>query len=135
MNIRQEVESAIAAFASAQSPAIPVAYEGVAFTKPVNAPYLEVVFLSNNVMNATVDAQRQRVVGSFQINVYMVNGKGMKQLDTLTSAIAEMFPVADKARYSTFSVEQPANVSPPMTDAAFRVAAVRIQYRQELSSS
>jgi hypothetical protein len=131
MNIRQEVESAIAAFASAQSPAIPVAYEGVAFNKPTSSPYLQVVFLSNAVTNATVDAERQRVYGSFQIMVYVPDGKGMKQLDTLTSEIAALFPVYDKSLYNTFSVEQPANISPPMTDAAFRVAAVRVQYRQE----
>lgn len=135
MNIRQEVEAAVAAYAAAQNPVIPIAYEGVAFTKPTNAPYLEIVFLSNNILNATVDATRQRVYGSFQINCYVPDGKGMKRLDTLTNDIAALFPVFDKARYTTFSVEQPANVSPPMTDAAFRVAAVRVQYRQELSSS
>jgi hypothetical protein len=135
MNIRQEVESAIAAFAAAQSPAISVAYEGVAFNKPVGSPYLQVVFLNNAIKNATVDAMRQRVYGSFQVMVCVPDGKGMKQLDTLTSAVAALFPVYDKAKYSTFSVEQPANISPPMTDAAFRVAVVRVQYRQELSSS
>jgi hypothetical protein len=135
MNIRQEVESAIASFASSQSPVIPVAYEGLPFTKPTNSPYLQVVFLNNNITNATVDAMRQRVYGSFQIHVYAPDGKGMKQLDTLTAEIAALFPVYDKTKYSTFSVEQPPNVSPPMTDAAFRVAVVRVQYRQELSSS
>lgn len=135
MNIRQEVESAIGSFAAAQSPAIPVAYEGISFSKSTNSPYLQVVFLSNAITNATVDAQRQRVYGSFQIVVCVPDNKGMKQLDTLTSDIAALFPVYDKSKYSTFSVEQPANVSPPMTDAAFRVAVVRIQYRQELSSS
>jgi len=131
MNIRQEVETAVAAFAASQNPPVVVSFEGVPFNKPTNSPYLEIVFLSNNIMNATVDATRQRVVGSFQINVYVPNGKGMKQLDTLTSEIAALFPVYDKSLYSTFSVEQPANVSPPMTDAAFRVAVVRVQYRQE----
>lgn len=135
MNIRQEVESAITTYAASQSPAIPVAYEGVPFTKPTGAPYLEVVFLSNNILNATVDATRQRIHGSFQINCYVPDGKGMKRLEALTSDIVALFPVYDKARYVTFSVEQPANVSPTMTDAAFRFAAVRVQYRQELSSS
>lgn len=135
MNIRQEVESAVAAFAASQNPVLAVSYEGVPFVKPSGAPFLEVVFLANNVMNATVDAQRQRVVGTFQINAYVPDGKGMKALDTLTNNIVALFPVYDKARYTTFSVEQPANVSPPMQDAAFRVAAVRVKYRQELQGS
>lgn len=135
MNIRQEVESTVASFAAAQSPVIPVAYEGKSFNKPTNSPYLQVVFLDNSVTNATVDAERQRVYGSFQIMVAVPDNNGMKQLDTLTGQIAALFKVYDKAKYSTFSVERPANVSPAMTDAAFRVAAVRVQYRQELEGS
>jgi hypothetical protein len=131
MNIRQEVESAIASFAAAQNPVIPVAYEGVAFNKPVSSPWLEVVFLNSTTKNATLDATHTRTYGTVQVNVYVPDGKGMKQLDTLTSAVAALFPVANKALYSTFSVEQPPNVSSAMIDTQFRVAAVRVQYRQE----
>jgi hypothetical protein len=131
MNIRQEVESAITAFAQAQNPVIPVSYEGVPFSKPQSGPWLEVVFLTSATTNATVDATRTRTYGTVQISVYTPDGKGMKQLDSITAAIAELFPVADKARYSTFSVEQPAQISAAMIDTQFRMAAVRIRYRQE----
>lgn len=131
MNIRQEVESAISLFASSQNPAIPVAFEGVPFTKPSSGSWLEVVFLSSQTTTATVDASRTRTYGMVQISCYTVDGKGMKQLDTLTAAVADLFPVADKARYSTFSVEQPAQISAAMIDTQFRMAAVRIRYRQE----
>lgn len=132
MNIRQEVETTIAAFAAAQTPPITVSYEGVPFTKPNGTPYLEVVFLNNNTMNATVDATRVRVYGNFQVNVYAPDGRGMRQLDDLSSAVAALFPVANKARYSTFSVEQPPDASAAMIDSAFRWCAVRVKYRQEL---
>jgi hypothetical protein len=131
MNIRQEVEGTIAAFAASQSPAITVSYEGVAFNKPTGAPWLEVVFLNSVTTNANIDATRSRTYGTIQINVYVPDGKGMKQLDTLTNAVAALFPVADKARYTTFSVEQPPNVSSAMIDTQFRMAAVRVKYRQE----
>jgi hypothetical protein len=131
MNIRQEIEGAIAAFAAAQSPAITVSYEGVAFNKPVGAPWLEVVFLNSVTTNATVDAARTRTYGTVQIAVYVPDNKGMKQLDTLTNAIAALFPVTDRARYSTFFVDQPPNISPAMIDTQFRMAAVRVKYRQE----
>jgi hypothetical protein len=130
MNIRQEVETRITAFAASES--LPIAYEGVPFTKPVNAPFLEVLFLSNTAINATVDATRQRVYGTFQVNVAVPEGRGMKQLEALTSAIVALFPVAGKSLFQTFSVEQPPIVSPAMSDGNFRVAAVRVRYRQEL---
>jgi hypothetical protein len=131
MNIRQEVETAIAAFAAEQSPAIPVALEGKAFTKPTGIPWLEIVFLNSVTTTATIDATRTRTYGTIQINVYVPDGKGMKALDNLTWDVAALFPVADKERYTTFSVEQPPNISSAMIDTQFRMAAVRVKYRQE----
>jgi hypothetical protein len=132
MNIRQEAETAVAAFAAAQTPPIPVAYEGVPFVKPTNGPYLEILFLDSASMNATVDASRIRKYGTFQINCYTLDGKGMRELEALTENIIALFPVNDKERYTTFSVESPPNASPPMQDAKFRMAAVRVKYRQEI---
>jgi len=131
MNIRQEVESAITAFAQAQNPAIPVSYEGVPFSKPQSGSWLEVVFLTSATSTATVDATRTRTYGTVQVNCYVPDGRGMKQLDSLTESVADLFPVADKALYNTFSVEQPAQISAAMIDTQFRMAAVRIRYRQE----
>lgn len=135
MNIRQEVETAIANFARQQTPAIAVAFEGVPFTKPTGQPYLEVVFLNNTVTNATVDATRARVYGTIQVNVNIPDGHGIGALDSLTSAVAQLFPVYDKTRFNTFSVEQPPNISQSMIDLQYRWASVRVKYRQELSSS
>jgi hypothetical protein len=131
MNIRQEVESAIATFASLQTPKIVVAYEGVPFSKPNNSSWLEVVFLDAAVTNPTVDGLGIRKQGVFQINCNVIDGKGMKSLDELTESIVSLFPFHDKARYTTFSVEQTPHVSPPMLDGVFRWAAVRVKYRQE----
>lgn len=131
MNIRQEVETVIANFAKQQYPQIGVAYEGVPFVKTVGQPYLEIIFLSSTSMNATVDAQHTRIYGTFQINVYVPDGFGMAQLDSLSSAVAALFPVYDKSRYTTFSVEQTPNISASMIDVQYRWAAVRVKYRQE----
>jgi hypothetical protein len=131
MNIRQEVETAVAAFASEQNPVLPIAYEGVPFTKPTSTPWLEVVFLNSATMNATVDATRSRTYGTIQISCYVPDGNGMKVLDNLTRDVAALFPVFDKERYTTFSVEQPPNISSAMIDTQFRMAAVRVKYRQE----
>lgn len=131
MNIRQEVESAVTAFANSQTPPIPLSYEGIPFTKPTSGPYLEIAFLANSPMNATVDASRIRTYGTFQINVNIPDGQGMKGLDDLSGAIAALFPVNHKELYTTFSVEQPANISPPMQDTKYRWVAVRVKYRQE----
>lgn len=132
MNIRQEVEKTLLAFASAQTPKIPVAFEGVPFTKPSTGPYLEIVFLEPVVLNPTVDVTRVRKFGVIQIMCFVEDGKGLKQLDALTESVAALFPVTEKQRYTTFTVEQTPSISGSMPEDRFRCAVVRVKYRQEL---
>lgn len=132
MNIRQEVEKALLAFASSQTPKIPIAFEGVAFTKPLKGPYLEIVFLEPAVINPTIDVTRVRKFGVIQIMCFVEDGKGLKELDALTEAVAALFPVHQKQLYTTFTVEQTPSISGSMPEDRFRCAVVRVKYRQEL---
>lgn len=134
MNIRQEVETVLTAFASAQNPKLAVAIEAVPFTKPTNGPWIEIVFLDPEPMTATVDATRTRVYGMFQVNCYVMDGKGVAPLERLTSEVAALFPVHRKDLYTTFSVDQPPKISQTFPDDKFRCAAVRVKYRQEFEA-
>lgn len=133
MNIRQEVEKTLFAFAATKSPKIPIAVEAKAFDKPKNGPWLEILFLDPLVINPTVDALRTRKYGIIQINTYVDDGKGMAELDKLTEEIVALFPAHDKNKFTTFSVEQTPKVSSSFPDDKFRVAVVRVKYRQEFS--
>jgi len=119
MNIRQEVESAVTLFAKAQPTEVRVAYEGVAFNKPTDTPWIEIVFLASSTMNPTIDGSRIRKTGAFQINCYVPNGRGVKALEELSDAVVSLFPFDQKELYQTFSVEQTPNSSAIMIDAAF----------------
>jgi hypothetical protein len=130
MNIRQEVEQALRVYATVKN--IPIAVEGVPFTKPSAGNWIELVFLASDTTNPTVDGSRIRKNGVFQINCYTPNGKGMKALDTLSDEIIALFPFDQKELYQTFSVEQTPNASQAMIDAAFLWCAVRVKYRQEM---
>lgn len=130
MNIRQEVESVIAAYASSNN--IPVAYEGVAFDKPLTGNWLEVVFLASNTMNPTVDGSRIRKTGVFQVTCYVPSGRGLRALDMLAEDIVNLFPFDQKELYQTFSVEQTPNTSQAMIDTKYLCCAVRVKYRQEI---
>jgi len=132
MNIRQEVESAVTLFAKAQPTEVRVAYEGVAFNKPTDTPWIEIVFLASSTMNPTIDGSRIRKTGAFQINCYVPNGRGVKALEELSDAVVSLFPFDQKELYQTFSVEQTPNSSAIMIDAAFLWCAVRVKYRQEM---
>jgi hypothetical protein len=130
MNIRQEVEVALRAYATDKN--IPIAVEGVPFTKPSSGNWIELVFLGSNTMNPTIDGSRIRKTGVFQINCYTPSGKGMKALDTLSDEIIALFPFNQRDLFQTFYVEQTPNASQAMIDAAFLWCAVRVKYRQEM---
>lgn len=129
MTIRTEVESTIAALSKTQNFA--VAYEGVPFSKP-QGNWVEIVFLDAVASNPTVDAERVRKRGAFQVYCFTPDGKGMKPLETLVEQIVALFPVHRKDLFTSFSVEKAADVSGAYADGAFRCAVVRVEYRQEL---
>lgn len=133
MNIRQEVEKAVAGFAASKS--IPVAYEGVAFDKPSDKPFLTITFVGHHNHNASVDGLHTRKRGIFQVEAYVPTGKGMKSLDTLTEEIVALFPAHRKDIFQEFSVERRPEVSSAFQDGTFMCAVVRVEYRQELVSS
>lgn len=132
MNLRQEVEKRLLAFADSQTPKISVAIEAVPFTKPDKGKYLELVFIEPVVMNPTVDVTRVRMLGIIQIACYCPDGKGMRAIDELTQAVAALFPVTDKQAFETFTVEQTPKISSSFPDDKFRCAVVRVKYRQEI---
>lgn len=132
MNIRQEVEKTLLAFASSQSPPISVAIEGKAFTKPKQGNYLEVVFEAPAVMNPTVDVTRVRKYGVIQILCFIETNRGVGPLEILTDSVAQLFPVYEKQRYQNFTVEQTPFVSQAFPEDRFLCAVVRVKYRQEL---
>lgn len=134
MNIRQEVEKTLLAYASAKIPKIPVAFEAVPFTKPSTGNWLELMFLEPVVINPTVDVLRTRKYGIIQINCCVPDGQGMKALDQLTEEIVALFPVHDKTKFHTFTVEQTPKISSSFPDDKFRVAVVRVKYRQEIKT-
>lgn len=130
MSIRSELETKIAAYAAAQSPAIPVCYEGVPFNPPVNgSPYLQPFLLANTVTNVTVDGKRIRTRGTFQINCWTQDGTGSKKAEDLANAVAALFPTLPIT--GTVRVDTPPQTSAAFTNASWRVITVSVNYRQD----
>lgn len=129
MSARSEIETRINEWARAQSPAIPVAFQNVKFTKPVSGPYLEVVLLGDNSTNRNLAADGIRTYGMFQVNVYAPVNAGMGQVEALAKSIVDLFPVIPKT--GTVSIEAPLNTSGSTVIDAFVCIPVRARYRIE----
>ena len=131
--IRSEVEAKVKAWAAAQSPAIPIAYENVTFTKPSptddNSRFIELYIIPATTVNQTVNAARKTLTGLIQFNIYTVAGVGTKKSEELAQALIDLFPVVPKT--GSVSIEQTGSIMNTLYDAQWLVTPVRFRYRQE----
>ncbi len=107
MSVRSEIENKLVIFAAEQQPPIPIAFEGVDFTKPIDGKYLELFMLANVSINKNVSASGKRTTGMFQINCYTPVGFGMAEVEALRDAVIELYPVVPKI--GIVSIEAPLN--------------------------
>jgi hypothetical protein len=126
--IRLEVEAKVKAWAAAQSPAIPIAYENVAFTKP-DTTFIELYIIPATTVNQTVSAARKTLTGLIQFNIYTKEGVGTKKSEELAQALIDLFPVVPKT--GTVSIEQTGSIMNTLYEAQWLVTPVRFRYRQE----
>jgi hypothetical protein len=126
--IRLEVEAKVKAWAAAQSPAIPIVYENVAFTKP-DSTFIELYIIPATTVNQTVSAARKTLTGLIQFNIYTKEGVGTKKSEDLAQALIDLFPVVPKT--GTVSIEQTGSIMNTLYEAQWLVTPVRFRYRQE----
>jgi hypothetical protein len=126
--IRLEVEAKVKAWAAAQSPAIPIAYENMPYTK-TDATFIELYIIPATTVNQTVSAARKTLTGLIQFNIYTKEGVGTKKSEEIAQALIDLFPVVPKT--GTVSIEQTGSIMNTLYQAQWLVTPVRFRYRQE----
>lgn len=129
MSTRSEIETRVLNWADAQTPRIPVAIEGVKFTKPVNGPYIEVTLLGANSVSRGVDAEGTTTYGMFQLNCYAVANRGMGEVEALCRSMVALFPVLPKT--GNVSIDSPLSWGGSDVIDGFVFVPVRGSYRTE----
>lgn len=128
--IRAELETRLKMWAASQPTKIPVAYEGVAFTKPTDGMYLETFLLPTDVIDSDLAATRKRYIGIFQVNCWAKSGKGMGQVEQLAQNIIDLFPILPKT--GAVSIERtPYAEGSILDDTGWIIVPVTIEYRYE----
>jgi len=128
--LRNELETKLSNWAASHNPVIPLAFEGVTFTKP-ETTFIEVYIIPAVTVNPTVDGKRATLYGTLQCNIYCKAGTGTKQSEDIAQELIELFPLLPKT--GTVSIEQTGYIMNPLMDAQWRVLPVRFRYRQENS--
>lgn len=118
--IRAAFEKTLADWAAAQTPAIPVAYENVAFKPPATGPYLRCFLLPADTVDNTLAGQMSEYRGLFQVNVVFPAGTGPVGAEVLTAAIAALFPAKSRLTYSGqfVAITTPMRERPALQDVA-----------------
>lgn len=124
--IRAELEARLKTWADAQT--IPIAFEGVPFTKP-DVSYLECFLLPGPTLNKTVDGKRKTYIGIFQVNCWFKSGTGMGVGEKLSQSVIDLFPILPKI--GSVSVEQTPSADKALPDNGWEIIPVTIKYRME----
>lgn len=128
--IRAELETKLKAWADAQIPKVPVAFENLPFTKPTNGVFIEAYLIPNDTIDVDVSGNSKRYIGIFQVNCWAKSGNGMKQVEALAQNIISLFPMLPKA--GSVSIEGTPQAARSILDSSgWTVVPVTIKYRYE----
>ena len=128
--IRSYFETKVKAWASAQVPVIPIAFEGASFTKPTTGPFLEPLLVPNVTMNHDISGNRKTMLGIFEVKVWYPSGRGMGGVEQIVNSLVSLFPLVPKV--GSISVEKtPYAEHPHFDDAGWIIVPLMILYRYE----
>ena len=106
-------ETTLKAWADAQTPAIPVAWENVTFNPPVGR-YIRATLLPATTNRLFLDGSGRSLVGIFEVHFYMPIGSGAKATRTLVSSLDAAFSVTITASGLRIYLTSPFSAAPPI---------------------
>jgi hypothetical protein len=103
--IRSLFEGRLKTWATARVPALPIAYEDVAFTPPTDgSPYLRAFLLPANTTSEDLEGKHTAYRGVFQVSVVTKAGIGRGAAESIADEIAALFPNNLAMTKTTFTV-------------------------------
>lgn len=91
--VRAAFETRLLAWANAQVPPIPVAFENAAFVAPTGR-YARAYLLPSPTASETLNGEHRRRMGIFQVSLCMPIGAGPGAAAALTASLDAAFPMA-----------------------------------------
>lgn len=130
IDIRTELETRLKTWADSKSPKVQIAFQNVAFTKPVGLPFLECILIPNTTVNNEISGTRKTHLGLFQVNCWAPKGAGMRQAESLAQSVSDLYPILPKT--GSVSIEQTPSIGRGiLDDSGWIIVPVLIKYRHE----
>lgn len=128
--IRSVLETKLKAWADAQVPKVPIAFEGASFSKPTSDFYVEPILIPNVTINQELSGKRKTSFGIFEVRCWHTSGRGMGGVEKLSSEIINLFPFLPKI--GKVSIENtPYAERPEFDESGWVIVPVLIFYRYE----
>ncbi|NID14397.1 phage tail terminator-like protein [Luteibacter yeojuensis] len=131
--VRRAIETRLAQWAAARTPALRIAYENVAFT-PVNGEtYLRGFLLPAATGSNDLAGQHRVYRGVYQINVVAPIGLGPGAVEGIADELATLFPLNLRMTVAGFTAQviAPATAAQGGQDESTFVLPVSFQYRAD----
>lgn len=133
-DIREAFETRIAAFAAAQTPRLPIAWENSGYTPSPDRAFLQCAMLPATTQNPWMGVTSDRLVGIYQINVFGVQDEGPGPAEATADAIIALFPRGAMTQNGvTINIDYTPSRARGINDEnGFFFIPVRIRYREDV---
>lgn len=131
---RQAIETRLAAWAAARSPALPIAWENVPFTQPTGA-YLRAFLLPANTTGPDIAGAARTYRGVYQVSVVAPLNAGPGAAEGIADEIAALFQLNQLLPVTglTLQVITPVTAAQGAQDATNYVVPVSFGYRADVT--
>jgi hypothetical protein len=131
--VRAAFETRLAAWAAAQSPAIPIAYENATFTPPTGR-YVRCFLIPAPAASETLNGEHRRRMGVFQVSLCMPIGSGPGAAASLAASLDTAFPLSAPMTQGGIKVFllSPMSIAPAIQDGDRYVIPVSCTYRADI---
>lgn len=129
--IRTALEGRLNTWAAAQTPAVPVAFENIAYTPTNGARYIRVRMVPAETANPTMATDHRRLIGLMQVDIVVPIGNGMGAAETLAEAIVAQFPRGLSLIQSgkKIHIDQSPSIGPALVENGWSFVPVSVRYR------
>lgn len=135
--IRSLFEGRLKTWATARVPALPIAYEDVAFTPPADgSPYLRAFLLPANTTSEDLEGKHTAYRGIFQVSVVTKAGIGRGAAEGVADEIAALYPnnLALTKSGLTVYVRSPMSTGSVQQGDTTTTMPLSIQYRADTTT-
>ena len=130
--VRQALETALATWAAAQSPAIPIAYENLPFSPPTTR-YLRAFLLPARTRSLGLDRKHRSYAGIFQVSICVPTGAGPGAALALADALATVYAPSTPLTAAGLKVvlTEPSTPGPALQEPGWHVLPVSVPYQAD----